>query len=325
MKRKILLGTAAVAGLFSVPLLLLAAMFQPPPVPPKVSLNSDPVGNCTVLKPKAEAGLNAQAIAAIAYRVGWRGKDIDIAVAVAKAESGWNPKATNLNSNASVDYGLFQINSIHQAILAGGNWADPEDNARMAYKVWSDAGKQWGPWVTYWRGTYKKYLNQTEVKQVCAPVVRIKGSCKVTQGDWANGLIPASALCQLKTNPNHRLRADAANGFDAMSKAYQAYSGTPLCLTDSYRSLAAQISVKRRKGFLAATPGTSNHGWGLAVDLCEPGTQSNPQPWNTGTGYDRWMHEHSREFGWVHPSWAHAGGSKPEAWHWSFLNKDHAP
>jgi len=236
---------------------------------------------------------------------------------VARAESGWLSSATNDNTNTSVDYGLFQINSIHAAILAGGNWADPQDNAKMAYKVWTDAGRKWSPWVTYWSGSYKKFLTEVDPKPVCTKPVAIKGKCKgPAKANYPNGLIPSSALCTLWTNRNHRLRADAANSFDAMSKAHQVKFGVRLCLTDSYRSLAAQIDVKRRKGFLAATPGTSNHGWGLAVDLCAPGTQDNPQPWNVGTASDVWLHENAPKFGWVHPSWAHAGGSKPESWHW---------
>ncbi len=38
--------------------------------------------------------------------------------------------------------------------------------------------------------------------------------------------------------------------------------------------LAEQYTLKAQKGGLAATPGKSNHGWGLAVDICglQPGT-----------------------------------------------------
>ena len=62
---------------------------------------------------------------------------------------------------------------------------------------------------------------------------------------------------------------------------------------------------------LGAVPGTSNHGWGLAVDLCG-GIQSYTSPQHA------WMTEHAGRFGWRQPAWAQQGGSKPEPWHWEF-------
>lgn len=319
MKKWIAAGAAGLAGLVALPFLAASMLFGPPPLA-GISMASSEQTSCTVTVPAStgSGALTAEQVAKFAYAAGFRGQDINIAVAVARAESGWRPKATLLNTNGSTDHGLFQINSIHAAILAGGNWADPGDNAKMAFTVWTQAGRSWSPWVTYWRGTYRQYLTSVDPKPVCTTPVAPKGPCKVVKGHFANGQIPASALCTLWTNRNHRLRGDAANGFDDMSRAYMAKFGVRLCLTDSYRSLAAQIDVKRRKGFLAATPGTSNHGWGVAVDLCARGTQENPQPWNRGTEDDIWLHQNAPRFGWLHPGWAEPGGSKPEPWHWQY-------
>ena len=82
-------------------------------------------------------------------------------------------------------------------------------------------------------------------------------------------------------------------------------------LEDTYRSYAAQVDVKARKPVLAAKPGTSNHGLGLATDLCG-GIE------NFGTAQHQWMKAHAPLFGFYHPAWAQAGGSKPEPWHWEF-------
>lgn len=108
------------------------------------------------------AGLSGGQVARAAYAAGWRGPDLVIAVAVAKAESNWAPGARNENTNGSTDLGLFQINTVHAGILAEGDWRDPAANARMAYQVWTDAGERWGPWVTYWRGTYKEHLGAAQ-------------------------------------------------------------------------------------------------------------------------------------------------------------------
>jgi hypothetical protein len=126
-----------------------------------------------------------------------------------------------------------------------------------------------------------------------------------------NGRIPLDALCPLDFTTGQRLRADAAYAFNTMAKEYAAAFGTPLCVTDSYRSLAAQIVVKAEKPELAASPGSSNHGWGVAVDLCG-GIES------FGTQTHQWMLDNAVLFGWFHPAWAEPSGSKPEAWHWEF-------
>jgi hypothetical protein len=309
MKKAAIAGAVALAGLVLAPVMLLSMLGGPPKVP-SLALGGES-SNCTVAAPKISDGLTAESVAAIAYRAGWRGDDIDIAVAVARAESGWRATITNGNTNGSVDYGLFQINSIHAAILAGGNWADPQDNAAMAFKVWTDAGGKWGPWVTFWSGSYRKYLGSTTVHQVCTQPVVTTCSAKVASG-YQNGLIPKSALCTLWADRRHRLRSDAAGRFDALAKAYQQQFGQKPCITDSYRSLAAQIDVFRRKPGLAAIPGTSNHGRGLALDLCGPGSSQ----WVVGSNYDVWMHQSAPQFGWIHPSWAEPSGSRPEPWHW---------
>jgi hypothetical protein len=128
---------------------------------------------------------------------------------------------------------------------------------------------------------------------------------------YPNGEIPREAMCPLWGVRGHRLRADAAAAFNAMSKEYAAQTGAPICVTDSYRGFDAQVAVAIEKPDLAATPGQSNHGWGLAADLCD-GVQT------FGSPAHEWLVENSMQFGWFHPPWAEANGSKPEAWHWEY-------
>jgi hypothetical protein len=135
---------------------------------------------------------------------------------------------------------------------------------------------------------------------------------KRSTAGMANGNIDPAALCPLWRAPGHRLRYDAAVTFNRMSQFYaKTHQGQPLCVTDSYRSYAAQVDVYHRKPELAAVPGTSNHGWGQAVDFCG-GVQT------FGTAAHHWMQVNARRFGWFHPSWAEPSGSKPEAWHWEY-------
>jgi LAS superfamily LD-carboxypeptidase LdcB len=128
---------------------------------------------------------------------------------------------------------------------------------------------------------------------------------------YPNGQIPLDALCPLIYTTTHRLRGDAAYAFNAMAVDYAATFGLPLCVTDSYRSIGAQVAVAAEKPTLAAEPGHSNHGWGLAADLCD-GIESFDTPTH------QWMVDNAPRFGWFHPDWAEPSGSKPEPWHWEF-------
>lgn len=68
-----------------------------------------------------------------------------MAAAVATAESGGNPNASNKNSNGTTDRGLWQINSIH----GSQSTFDPVSNARAAVSI-SKNGTNWRPWCTAW-------------------------------------------------------------------------------------------------------------------------------------------------------------------------------
>lgn len=130
-------------------------------------------------------------------------------------------------------------------------------------------------------------------------------------GGHRNGRIPAAAMCKLISAPGQMLRCDAQAAFDRMSHAYEARFSTPISVTDAYRDYDTQVILKRRKGRMAATPGTSNHGWALAVDL---GGGIN----SFGSAQHQWMRANAPKFGWIHPGWARQSGSMPEAWHWEF-------
>ncbi len=129
-------------------------------------------------------------------------------------------------------------------------------------------------------------------------------------GGWSNGRIPAEALCALGVG-GHALRCDAAASYRDLAAAFGAAFGTALCITDSYRSLGGQAAAFAAKPGLAAVPGTSNHGWALAVDLCGGINVAGTPQWT-------WMTQNAGRFGFVQPDWAAPGGGKPEPWHWEY-------
>lgn len=139
---------------------------------------------------------------------------------------------------------------------------------------------------------------------------RRPGEAAGAWGGYPNGFIPRAALCPIGAG-RHALRCDAAAAFQALTSSYAAAFGRPGCVTDSYRTFAEQVRLYGVKPALAAVPGTSNHGWGLAVDLCG-GIQS------FGTVQHAWMVANASRFGWSNPSWARPGQGREEPWHWEF-------
>jgi len=148
----------------------------------------------------------------------------------------------------------------------------------------------------------------------------------------ANGLLDVNDLCPL-WDRSQQLRADAAVSLAVMNEGFRAQFGRDMCISDSYRNLYEQrvtkarrgyfaatpgesnhgwgIAVKARKGYLAATPGESNHGWGIAVDFCQKET--------TTAAVWKWLHANGPVYGWANPDWALSGGSGPhEPWHWEY-------
>jgi hypothetical protein len=139
------------------------------------------------------------------------------------------------------------------------------------------------------------------------------GSCDGTavKGHYANGRIPLQRLCRLTFAPGHRLRSDAAVALMRLDVDFRARFHRHLRLTDSYRSYPSQVSVAARKPGLAARPGTSEHGWGLAIDVA--GGAEDP-----GSREHAWLLANAPAFGWDNPPWARPDGRRPEPWHWEY-------
>jgi hypothetical protein len=147
------------------------------------------------------------------------------------------------------------------------------------------------------------------------PVQHYNGEVRGVVGPWggySNGKIPLSILCTPSwAASHHKVRCDANKALTELNAAYRARFGVNLSITSTYRTYDQQVALKLAKPALAATPGTSTHGWALAVDL-SGGIQT------FGSAQHNWMRANANRFGWFHPSWAQIGGSVPEPWHWEY-------
>ncbi len=132
--------------------------------------------------------------------------------------------------------------------------------------------------------------------------------CDPTKSEFegGNGELTPDSLCTLWNG--EQLRADAAVALAELNERFKVRFGRDMCIYEGYRSLAKQYETKRRRGWLAATPGTSVHGWGLAFDLCGGDDRGETK---------QWLEDNGPAWGWVNPEWAKT--RKWEPWHYEYL------
>ncbi|MFI5534716.1 transglycosylase SLT domain-containing protein [Kitasatospora sp. NPDC051853] len=149
--------------------------------------------------------LSPAQIANVAYRAGWRGEDLVVAVAVALAES--SGRTDVVNSIGCV--GLYQINvPVH--VKARPSWTteamkNPDANAAAAMVLWKE--RKWQPWEVYTNGMFNAQMGRARlaVAQVgktstgtpsVTPADDVSGGTVVDAGalGWLLGKIPIPGL-----------------------------------------------------------------------------------------------------------------------------------
>ena len=123
--------------------------------------------------------------------------------------------------------------------------------------------------------TFASYLNEAVASSAQSPALT-KTYTLTSKGiptdlvAYGNGKIPATALEKVG-DTGHKLWAPAAESLTRMMSDAKK-DGVTIGITDSYRPYEEQVDLAKRKGLyaqggLAAKPGTSEHGWGMAADL----------------------------------------------------------
>jgi zinc D-Ala-D-Ala carboxypeptidase len=119
---------------------------------------------------------------------------------------------------------------------------------------------------------------------------------------YGNGHIPADAL-EPVGNPGAKLWAPAAESLNRLIQDAKK-DGVTIGINESYRPYSEQVELARKKGLysqggLAAKPGTSEHGWGMAADL------------ELNSSAQSWMRTHAADYGFVN-------NVPRESWHWAY-------
>lgn len=103
-----------------------------------------------------------------------------IALAIAGAESGWDPEAVNRNLDGSIDRGAWQFNSKWHPEVTPECAFDLQCAAREVHRV-SLAGTNFSQWTTWRTGAYRKHLPLAR---------RILASLEAEDQDWTGIDLP---------------------------------------------------------------------------------------------------------------------------------------
>lgn len=140
-------------------------------------------------------------------------------------------------------------------------------------------------------------------------------SVPTEDGDGTNGNMPRSAMtalgwCVDAAGNQQWLRTDAAAAMVRLNEAFRAQFGENIAIDLSYRSYADQVRARELFGGLAARPGTSNHGWGTAIDTWEWAA------YDFGSARYDWLVANGPAYGWYSPAASDPGN--PEYWHYEY-------
>lgn len=169
--------------------------------------------------------LGPERIAALAYDAGFRGRDLEVAVAVALAESGGDPKIPGdvgiQDRTWGPSIGLWQIRSLHADRGTGRTRdqvanLDPATNARHARVIWRERGGSFAAWSAYTNGSYRQHL---DVARRAARAVRGGGTVVGVVGPVAGALPPARRRIVLDLRELARLEALLATSRDRVDHA----------------------------------------------------------------------------------------------------------
>lgn len=112
------------------------------------------------------------------------------------------------------------------------------------------------------------------------------------------------------------IAAPALKDLTRLNTAFKKKFGRNMDIDLAYRTRATQDYYWGELGpYIAARPGTSNHGWGTAIDT--------PETFNYSFRgkYYKWLKTHSKKFNWVHRKNLEEGSPYAEAWHFEYVGK----
>ena len=145
--------------------------------------------------------------------------------------------------------------------------------------------------------------------------------------------IQGLANSKLNNKSENQILAESVEPFVKMMDEYIKWlkdekfagnGGNYVSITSMFRDYDKQVAIKAAYGSAAATPGSSNHGWGIAIDLqfynkkgeIVSNTKNTTASFKfTNNPAIKWLYDNSYRFGWVFPTSLRDGNPLDEHWH----------
>lgn len=170
---------------------------------------------------------------------------------------------------------------------------------------------------------FKKYSGTTLQHPDTRQLGAIYNGKEVLNGRFEAGQLASPRSDLYKASFTARFIPEAIESFEKLAEEYKQEFGEVIWLSDSYRDYDNQARLRDRYGRGAATPGSSNHGWGVAFDVNGTNVDVDGDG-KSGTNYDRfnsrvykWLDNGGAgRHGWVNPPSLRQNGNLPESWHW---------
>jgi len=184
-------------------------------------------------------------------------------------------------------------------------------------------------------GVTKRQAANEKVNNKRKPVNASKtkgGTSRIIEGvEYKNGELPKEKLRYINNWKQYvgaissdngwiRLYPPASRSLDKLLLAAEANTenGKPapikFKINAGFRTYEDQVEVKKRYGADAATPGTSNHGFGLAVDFAYGiGAKLTPS-----TKHYKWLQTNAATYGFKRLPYSPKHPESWEAWHWEY-------
>ena len=161
------------------------------------------------------------------------------------------------------------------------------------------------------------WMKTSQLARTSSAPTRPGGYSAKTLKSQANGKVSERMLVAIGWDKEKTLiSAPALNDLTRLNAAFTKKFGHNLDIDLAYRTRATQDYYWVELGpYIAARPGTSNHGWGLAIDT--------PETYNYSFRgkYYKWLKANSKNFNWVHRKNLEEGSPYAEAWHFEYVGK----
>lgn len=213
---------------------------------------------------------------------------------LASDETYYDMEKCTTNRNAAFDDAIRYINQTSPDQRgADGESAGPVDTTGAIVDVGPDASGAQAPWGGYKNG---------EIPLSARTELPFAGACTEGYGRSSQG-------------PNY-LHPKATISMIELNRRYKEKFGNDIFFINCYRDVPEQQRAwNNEPPGNAARPGTSNHGWALAVDI----RASKSKKMTYDSAEYKWLMENAYKVGWVNPPSMRQGASGPdEPWHWEY-------